>query len=81
MHQYEPESSHFVARLLASYAPFPKAVPERMRPRIETLPVKGHFLSMYDPVQKTESVYRPTVEHSMTPRECRANICFAAHLQ
>jgi hypothetical protein len=30
-------------------------VPVKMRPRMETLPVNGHFLSMYVPVREEKS--------------------------
>lgn len=30
-------------------------IPERIRPRMDTFPVKGHFLSMYLPVESQKS--------------------------
>jgi hypothetical protein len=38
--------------------------PVRMRPRIETSPVKGHFLSMYVPLMASLGVYARTCANS-----------------
>ena len=34
-------------------------MPLRMRPRIDTLPVKGHFLSTYEPSSASLGVLKP----------------------
>ena len=40
-------------------------VPARMRPLMETLPVKGHFLSMYVPAEKDNKLF--SVNHKEQP--------------
>jgi hypothetical protein len=46
--------------------------PFRMRPRIDTLPVKGHFLSMYVPCRTELNEVNDKVEYHARPSVCMA---------
>ena len=45
-------------------------LPVRMRPRIETSPVKGHFLSMYVPLMASLGVYEDAEQTHMSLTAC-----------